>query len=217
MQSYRDETATTAGASSFTPVGAPLVRSQRVSNVNDDLGKYRNLYEQTMNPFEAFRGRVSSLDLPSQQIRLLATRKLHVLSKRSTRSNGGYYLSPEQSWATVAHGSSSSSMLWVYTHSYYSLVTSALQSGPCLHHQYPAVSWIAKKYPFLRQLIHHRVCLNYRVFLSEACCSCPLIRIMIAWCLLSYIMSLVSFPVLGLYRPETELAKSFILKLQYRV
>ena len=59
MQSYRDETATTAGASTFTPAGAPLVRSQKASNINDDLGKYRNLYEQTMNPFEAFRGRVS--------------------------------------------------------------------------------------------------------------------------------------------------------------
>jgi homeobox protein cut-like len=66
MQSYRDETATTAGSSSFTPAGAPLVRSQKAGNVNDDLGKYRNLYEQTMNPFEAFRGRVSPASLPSR-------------------------------------------------------------------------------------------------------------------------------------------------------
>lgn len=42
MQSYE-------GSSSLDPL--PTVRQ-------DDLGKYRARYEEAMNPFEAFRGRV---------------------------------------------------------------------------------------------------------------------------------------------------------------
>ncbi|KAG8752038.1 hypothetical protein FRC14_007407 [Serendipita sp. 396] len=55
MQSYRDEGSTAAGPSAST--GASYTRAQNNTPRNDGLGKYRSLYEQNMNPFEAFRGR----------------------------------------------------------------------------------------------------------------------------------------------------------------
>lgn len=61
MQSYSDESATTAGPSNFMPSNTALNRAQPMNGRRDDFGKYRNLYEQNMNPFEAFRGRVSVL------------------------------------------------------------------------------------------------------------------------------------------------------------
>ncbi|KAG8928609.1 hypothetical protein FRC02_006691 [Tulasnella sp. 418] len=48
MQSYRDG----ASSSTFTSTSAAPISSGR-----DDMGKYQNLYEASMNPFEAFRGR----------------------------------------------------------------------------------------------------------------------------------------------------------------
>jgi len=54
MQSYRNETA--SGPSSSAPVNAPPTSFTR----HDEMGKYRSMYEERMNPFEAFRGRVSS-------------------------------------------------------------------------------------------------------------------------------------------------------------
>lgn len=30
----------------------------------DDIGKYKDKYEESMNPFEAFKGRVSLFDTP---------------------------------------------------------------------------------------------------------------------------------------------------------
>lgn len=51
MQSYREEPV----VSQLDPLpanGAPRHRA-------DDMGKYRARYEEAMNPFEAFRGRVS--------------------------------------------------------------------------------------------------------------------------------------------------------------
>lgn len=47
LQSYRDD----AGPSRNT-VYPPM-------KGDEELGKYRNKYEESMNPFEAFRGRVS--------------------------------------------------------------------------------------------------------------------------------------------------------------
>jgi homeobox protein cut-like len=45
MQSYRDE-----GSASWSSVTA---------QANTDLGKYRTMYEDSLNPFQAFRGQVS--------------------------------------------------------------------------------------------------------------------------------------------------------------
>lgn len=59
-------------------------------------------------------------------------------------------------------------MPWDYTRSYYSLVTSARQLGPCPHRLYPANivdRWVVP-------LIHHRASLACHEFLSKArsCC-----------------------------------------------
>ncbi|KAF9263314.1 hypothetical protein L218DRAFT_341638 [Marasmius fiardii PR-910] len=54
MQSYREEAGTRPVTSQLDPLPAP-------SGSSDDMGEYRNRYEEAMNPFEAFRGRVSSL------------------------------------------------------------------------------------------------------------------------------------------------------------
>lgn len=58
LQSYRQD----AGPSNSLYPAAPAKEK------NEDLGKYRNLYEQSMNPFEAFRGRVSSLQFNPQTV-----------------------------------------------------------------------------------------------------------------------------------------------------
>lgn len=47
LQSYRDE----AGPSARVTYAS--------SGRDEELGKYQNKYEESMNPFEAFRGRVS--------------------------------------------------------------------------------------------------------------------------------------------------------------
>lgn len=58
MQSYREEAASGGGSravSQLDPLPAPA--SARM----DDMSKYQARYEEAMNPFEAFRGRVSCL------------------------------------------------------------------------------------------------------------------------------------------------------------
>ena len=59
MQSYRD-----GGNSHLTTSAAPI------GGASDGISKYSTLYEQSMNPFEAFRGRVSQTNrvpvLPNQ-------------------------------------------------------------------------------------------------------------------------------------------------------
>ena len=56
MQSYREQ----GSVSQLDPLPASSP-SQFGGNGNggDELGKWRTRYEETMNPFEAFRGRVS--------------------------------------------------------------------------------------------------------------------------------------------------------------
>lgn len=53
LQSYRDE----SGPSQRVAFAA--------SGRDEELGKYQNKYEESMNPFEAFRGRVSLLSISS--------------------------------------------------------------------------------------------------------------------------------------------------------
>lgn len=60
MQSYGDD-GPIAGPSASTSGGA-YSRAQPARGA-DAVGKYRTLYEQSVNPFEAFRGRVSDLPL----------------------------------------------------------------------------------------------------------------------------------------------------------
>ncbi|KAK4704384.1 hypothetical protein P7C70_g1817, partial [Phenoliferia sp. Uapishka_3] len=46
LQSYRDDAAGVSSRSAFPP-----------SRGDEEMGKYQNKYEESMNPFEAFRGR----------------------------------------------------------------------------------------------------------------------------------------------------------------
>lgn len=51
MQSYREEAGSRAPTSQLDPLPAP--------GRADDMSKYHARYEEAMNPFEVFRGRVS--------------------------------------------------------------------------------------------------------------------------------------------------------------
>ena len=52
MQSYREESSSGPPVSQLNPLPAPP--AMRL----DDISKYHARYEESMNPFEAFRGRV---------------------------------------------------------------------------------------------------------------------------------------------------------------
>lgn len=54
MQSYRD------GSSVPLTTSAAPISSGSSSTANDGISKYSTMYEASMNPFEAFRGRVRS-------------------------------------------------------------------------------------------------------------------------------------------------------------
>lgn len=57
MQSYREESGSRPLTTQLNPLPTPPGRA-------DDMSKYRARYEEAMNPFEAFRGRVSSTQVP---------------------------------------------------------------------------------------------------------------------------------------------------------
>ncbi|KAK7472734.1 hypothetical protein VKT23_000844 [Stygiomarasmius scandens] len=58
MQSYREEAGSRPVTSQLNPLPAP-------SDPADDMNKYRTRYEETMNPFEAFRGREATRAIQS--------------------------------------------------------------------------------------------------------------------------------------------------------
>lgn len=89
MQSYQDEGpigGSTAGPSNIAGTSytraAPSTSARR-----DDLGKYRSLYEQNMNPFEAFRGReaVRAVQALNPLERGVLTLTQAILGNRRTR------------------------------------------------------------------------------------------------------------------------------------
>ncbi len=53
MQSYKEESGSRPPTTQLDPLPMPRSRA-------DDMSKYHTRYEEAMNPFEAFRGRVSS-------------------------------------------------------------------------------------------------------------------------------------------------------------
>lgn len=63
MQSYRsDESANAAGPSSIAASFVPGPQNgiqNAPSRTDDSMNRYKSMYEERMNPFEAFRGRVS--------------------------------------------------------------------------------------------------------------------------------------------------------------
>lgn len=54
MQSYRDNNS----IPSLTTSAAPIASGSGSGGANDGISKYSTMYEASMNPFEAFRGRV---------------------------------------------------------------------------------------------------------------------------------------------------------------
>jgi len=80
MQTYRDDT--TIGPSSFVPGPQNGIQTRP-----DEMNKYKNLYEERINPFEAFRGREAAraeqaLD-PIERVVFLVTRT--ILGNRRAR------------------------------------------------------------------------------------------------------------------------------------
>lgn len=59
MQSYRD------GGSASVPAMTTSAAPISSGGANDGISKYSSMYEQSMNPFEAFRGRVRSMSSKS--------------------------------------------------------------------------------------------------------------------------------------------------------
>lgn len=69
MQSYREDSGSRP-VSQLDPLPPP-------SGGADDMSKYRARYEEAMNPFEAFRGRVSSRCVMMISLTQLVRRKQH--------------------------------------------------------------------------------------------------------------------------------------------
>jgi homeobox protein cut-like len=89
MQSYQDEGPIGSSAAGPSNVaGTSYTRAAASTSVRrDDLGKYRNLYEQNMNPFEAFRGReaVRAVQALNPLERGVLTLTQAILGNRRTR------------------------------------------------------------------------------------------------------------------------------------
>lgn len=60
MQSYRDST---PGASTPSGSGTAGMLNGAMRSREDDIGRYKDKYDESLNPFEAFKGRVSRADL----------------------------------------------------------------------------------------------------------------------------------------------------------
>lgn len=58
MQSYRDVGMSTPGTS--TPGGSAGMLNGALRSRDDEIGKYKDKYNESLNPFEAFKGRVSN-------------------------------------------------------------------------------------------------------------------------------------------------------------
>jgi len=62
MQSYADEQPVAGSSAMGASIGGGgYRRSEGRTGGGDAVGRYRTLYEQSVNPFEAFRGRVSMI------------------------------------------------------------------------------------------------------------------------------------------------------------
>lgn len=65
MQSYRDSGNNTAGPSNLG--GSAGILNGVMGRREEEIGRYKDKYEESMNPFEAFKGRVSGLGNRSVQ------------------------------------------------------------------------------------------------------------------------------------------------------
>jgi hypothetical protein len=112
MQSYREEAATRPPTSQLDPLPVPSGSAR-----GDDMSKYRARYEESMNPFEVFRGRVRlSLVMSTSTLKCsLNIRKQPGLTMLSIPSRGAYLSLLGRYWATVGHEHFSSFMQHHYT------------------------------------------------------------------------------------------------------
>ena len=60
MQSYRTDASSAPIPGPSASGGAGMLNGV-MRNREDDIGRYKDKYEESMNPFEAFKGRVSGL------------------------------------------------------------------------------------------------------------------------------------------------------------
>jgi len=133
MQSYQDDGP--IGGSVAGPSNAAGTSYSRANPARrDDLGKYRSLYEQNMNPFEAFRGReaIRAVQALNPLERGVLTLTQAILGNRRTRlyvffvclfrSGHGWF-----GWSlTLGHLGFLLSTLWLCISSSYSHHTSVL-------------------------------------------------------------------------------------------
>ena len=112
MQSYRDEAKAVPSSTAMNALGAaPAAAGGRP----DEMGRYRARYEESMNPFEVFRGRVSIVQLrsclsgcPLLRRRRHSSRKPSAPCRLSTRSSAARSCLHGISWATGDHAMHSS-------------------------------------------------------------------------------------------------------------
>ena len=108
MQSYRED----SGSRPVTQLDPLPPPSARV----DDMSKYQARYEEAMNPFEAFRGRVCRYNCYVTGIKLiLINRKLHGHTKISIQLNEAFLTLRVQFLETALPELSSSATRWLCT------------------------------------------------------------------------------------------------------
>ncbi len=97
MQSYRTDASTSAGyplsggsgsgssalGGAGSGSGGAGLLNGAMRNREDEIGKYKDKYEESMNPFEAFKGRVSALDGTSSTEKCLSE---YILTPRAGNS-----------------------------------------------------------------------------------------------------------------------------------
>ena len=74
MQSYRNDASSAPVAGPSNSSGAGLLNGV-MRNREDEIGRYKDKYEESMNPFEAFKGRVSETAFVSTQTLMSLCRK----------------------------------------------------------------------------------------------------------------------------------------------
>ena len=109
MQSYREDSGSRP-VTQLDPLPPPSARL-------DDMSKYQARYEEAMNPFEAFRGRVCrycNIYYGNKSL-ILQNRKLHGHTKISIQLNEVFLTLRVQSSETALLELSSSATRWLYT------------------------------------------------------------------------------------------------------
>jgi uncharacterized coiled-coil protein SlyX len=117
MQSYREDYGGSAGSSRPSTSMHMMENYPTAGTEHEVSSKYQTRYEETINPFEAFRGRVSALIYPVIDIdafltsRLMFCRNKRERTRTSTHSNVQFSSLHDLSWAVDVLGRCSCSTL----------------------------------------------------------------------------------------------------------